>query len=349
MTGIWVPHDIRDLVVDFIRYWRRSTEIPLNQFIAWLRISSSKYYGWQKRYGKANEHNGAIPRDFWLEEWDKQAIVDFHHAYPLEGYRRLTFMMLDKNIVAVSPSSTYRVLREAGLLNRWNPTPSKKGTGFEQPLKAHEHWHIDVSHINICGTFYYLCSILDGCSRYIVHWELRETMTEADIEIVLQRAREKHPGVAPRVISDNGPQFTAKDFKEFIRVAGMTHVKTSPYYPQSNGKIERWHGTLKQECIRPGVLLGLEDARRVVKKYVEHYNSVRLNSAIGYIAPADKISGRDLQIFKERDQKLEAARQLRKEKRRAAATSKNNGDNPPQQAPIPPTNLCAEPILGIGA
>jgi len=151
---------------------------------------------------------------------------------------------------------------------------------------------------------------------------------------------EKHPGVAPRVISDNGPQFVAKDFKEFIRVAGMTHVKTSPYYPQSNGKIERWHGTLKQECIRPGVLFNLEDARRVVKKCVKHYNTVRLNSAIGYIAPADKISGGDFQIFKERDQKLEAARQLRKEKRRAAATNKNNGNNPPHQAPKPPTSLC---------
>jgi len=183
--------------------------------------------------------------------------------------------------------------------------------------------------------FYYLCSLLDGWNRYIVHWELRESMTEADVEIVLQRARERYPQATPRVISDNGPQFVAKDFKEFIRVAGMTHVKTSPYYPQSNGKIERWHGTLKRECIRPGVLLNLEDARRVVKKYVEHYNTVRLNSAIGYIAPADKINGRERQIFKERDQKLEDARQLRKEKRQTAAqNSRNGGGNPPHQAPI---------------
>lgn len=243
--------------------------------------------------------------------------------------------MLDRGIVAVSPSSTYRVLRDAGLLRRWNTAPSKKGTGFHQPLKAHEHWHIDVSHLNICGTFYYLCSILDGCSRYIVHWELRESMTEADVEIVLQRARESYPQAKPRVISDNGPQFVAKDFKEFIRVAGMTHVRTSPYYPQSNGKIERWHGTLKRECIRPGVLLNLEDARRVVKTYVEHYNTVRLNSAIGYITPADKLNGKELQIFKERDQKLEAARQRRKEKRQAATQNVGNGgSNPPHQAPI---------------
>jgi len=87
-----------------------------------------------------------------------------------------------------------------------------------------------------------------AASRYIVHWEIRESMTEAEIETIIQRARERHPDARPRIISDNGPQFIAKDFKEFIRICGMTHVRTSPYYPQSNGKIERWHKTLKGEC-----------------------------------------------------------------------------------------------------
>src|SRR5262245_56705658 len=105
------------------------------------------------------------------------------------------------------------------------------------------------------------CSALDGCSRYIVNWDLRASMTEADIEVVLERAKELHPEARPRIISDNGPQFIAKDFKEFIRVSGMTHVRTSPYYPQSNGKIERWHKSLKGECIRPGTPLSLPDAR----------------------------------------------------------------------------------------
>ena len=109
----------------------------------------------------------------------------------------------------------------------------EEGHRLEQPLTAHQHWHIDVSYINISGTFYYLCSILDGCSRYIVNWDLRESMTEADIEIILERAKELHPEARPRIISDNGPQFIAKDFKEFIRISGMTHVRTSPYYPQS--------------------------------------------------------------------------------------------------------------------
>jgi putative transposase len=236
----------------------------------------------------------------------------------LEGYRRLTFMMLDRNIVAVSPSSTWRVLSQAGLLQRWNRQPSLKGTGFQQPLKPHEHWHVDVSHINIAGTFYYLCSVLDGASRYIAHWELRESMKESEVELILQRAREKFPDVSPRIISDNGPQFIAKDFKEFIRICGMTHVKTSPYYPQSNGKIERWHQSVKRECIRPGVPLTLEDARRLLTTYIERYNTVRLHSAIGYVTPLDKLNRRETEIFPDRDRKLEEARRQRQQRRSAS-------------------------------
>jgi putative transposase len=287
----------------------------VTRFIEWLSIAPSKYYNWQCRYGKVNEHNALMPRDFWLENWEKQSIVNFHLQYPLEGYRRLTFMMLDRNIVAVSPSSVYRVLSAAGLLRRWNTKSSMKGTGFVQPLKPHEHWHIDVSYVNILGTFYYLCSILDGCSRYLVHWELRQTMIETDVEIILQRAREKFPEAKPRIISDNGPQFIAKDFKEYIRLTGMSHVRTSPFYPQSNGKLERYHKTIKSECIRPKVALSLDDARNQIAGYISFYNDERLHSAIGYIAPKDKLEGRDTQIFKERDQKLDAAREARKQKR----------------------------------
>lgn len=286
-------------------------------------MSKSKFYTWIDRYGKANEHNALVPRDFWLEEWEREAMIKFCVDNPLDGYRRLTYMMLDGNIVAVSPATTWRVLSKAGLLNRWNRKLTKKGTGFIQPLKPHEHWHIDISYLNICGTFYYLCSLLDGCSRSIVHWEIREQMMESDVEIIIQRAREKFPDATPRIISDNGPQFIARDFKEFIRLAGMTHVRTSPYYPQSNGKLERFHKTIKGECIRPKTPLTLDEARRLVTEYIIHYNTVRLHSAIGYVTPADKLNGRDKEIFKARDQKLEAAREQRKIKRQQAPKSAN--------------------------
>ena len=98
---------MRDQIVDYVRRWSEKTEIPAGRFIAWLGIAPSKFYSWRRRYGCVNEHNGWVPRDFWLEEWEKQAILDYHARFPLEGYRRLTFMMLDDDIVAVSPSSVY--------------------------------------------------------------------------------------------------------------------------------------------------------------------------------------------------------------------------------------------------
>ena len=157
-------------MVDYVRHWNQRTEIPARQFVGWLAITSSKFHDWKDRYGKRNEHNGWVPRDWWLEDWEKQAIIRFSFEYPLEGYRRLTFMMLDRDVVAVSPSSVYRVLNAAGRIGRSKNKPSKKGTGFVQPDGPHAHWHTDISYINVCGTFYYLCSVLDGYSRYIVHW-----------------------------------------------------------------------------------------------------------------------------------------------------------------------------------
>jgi putative transposase len=307
-----------------VRYWSERAELSSGRLIGWLGIGRSKYYDWRRRYGRLNEHNRWIPRDFWLEPWEIEAIAAYYVDHAENGYRRVTYMMMDADIVVVSASSVYRVLKHAGLLDRWRGAPSKKGRGFEQPLGPHEHWHTDISYLNICATFYYLCSVLDGYSRYVVHWEIRESMTEGDVELVLQRAHERFPEAHPRIISDNGPQFIARDFKEFIRLSGMTHVRTSPFYPQSNGKIEGWHKSLKRECIRPGTPLSLEDARRIVGRYVDYYNNQRLHSAIGYLAPKDKLEGRAEAILAERERKLEAAREARKARRGERRLTENN-------------------------
>lgn len=252
-----------------------------------------------------------MPRDFWLENWEREAIIDFHARNPLEGYRRLAYMLIDQNIVAVSPTSVYRVLKSAGLLRQGGGKKSKKGTGFHQPSAEHRHWHIDVAYINISGTFYYLCMVLDGYSRYLVSWDLKAQMTESEIEIILERGRELFPEVTPRIISDNGPQFVSRDFKEFIRQSSMTHVRTSPFYPQSNGKLEALNKTAKREVIRPCQPRSYEEAKEQISRWVQHYNEVRLHSSIDYITPKDKLEGRESEILKLRDSRLEAARERR--------------------------------------
>ena len=118
-----------------MQYWVPRCELSAKQLLAWIELPENKFHQWKKRYGQINEHNGKIPRDWWLEDWERKAIIDFHDRNSLEGYRRLTFMMLDDDIVAVSPSTVYRVLKAAGRLDRKSASSSAKGAGFKQPKK----------------------------------------------------------------------------------------------------------------------------------------------------------------------------------------------------------------------
>jgi transposase InsO family protein len=316
--------------------------LPLRDILGWSEIHSSTFNKWTRCYGKAYEHNGKVPRDHWLTDQEKQAIIQYHFDHPLNGYRRLTYMMMDANIVACSPSTVHRLLSSAGLLARFSKRPTKKGTGFQQPLAAHDHWHIDVSYLNIRGTFYFCATILDGFSRKVIHWDIRPEMKELDIEAIVQYAKEQYPEARPRIISDNGPQFIANDFKSFVRLSGMTHVRTSPYYPQSNGKIERYHRTLKSDCIRTKCPLSLEEAKRVVKQFVSDYNDRRLHSAIGYITPSDMLAGKQKAIHEERDRKLEEAREDRAKIRAQQAAARYAKSTRPEDRAMLGSNLSAE-------
>lgn len=275
-----------------------------------MSLSSNRFYDFKNRYGRPNKNNGKVPKSTWLTPEEKGKIREFHRLNPLNGYRRLCYMMLDEDIVACSPKSVYRVLKDAGLLDKSTAKDSKKGEGFNQPSRVHEHWHIDISYLNICGTFYYMFSILDGYSRMIVGYDIREKMTETDVEQIIQKTLEKFPEAKPRIISDNGPQFIAGDFKTFIKFSGMTHVRTSPYYPESNGKIERWHREMKQ-TIRPKAPQSLEDARRIVGQFVETYCYRRLHSAIGYVTPFDRYLGIDVALVNGRKTKQIKAKRAR--------------------------------------
>ena len=180
----------------------------------------------------------------------------------------------------------------------------QKKRGFDQPELPHQHWHTDIKYVNYHGTFLFLISIIDGYSRYIVNHELRLNMQEYDIEITLQKAIEKYPDVKPRLISDNGSQFISKDFAEYLKFTGLQHVRTSIAYPQSNGKIERFHRTIHDECLMKKSLLDLDDARKQIASYIEFYNTKRLHSSIFYLTPEDFLLGRIDGKLQDRDKKI---------------------------------------------
>jgi Transposase and inactivated derivatives len=138
-------------------------------------------------------------------------------------------------------------------------------------------------------------------------------MSEYDVELSVQRAKEKNPKENPRIITDNGPQYTSKEFQQFLKEVEFKHIRTSVGYPQSNGKIERFHRSLGEECLKTKSMISIEDAREVIGKYVEYYNTKRLHSALFYLTPEDYLLGRVDSRLKERELKIKNASIARKE------------------------------------
>lgn len=298
--------------MDYTEKMNKLTEIKIKRLISLIGISQSKYYDWKNRYGESNSHNAQIPKRGWIFQWERDAIIDYAKKHPGEGYRRLTYMMIDDDVVAVSPSTVYRILKKCGLLNKWNQVKkTKKGRGFQQPTKPHQHWHIDIKYINFRGSFLFLISIIDGYSRYIVHYELRQNMQEYDVELTIQRALEKYPDAKPRIISDNGSQFISKDFASYLKFVGLQHIRTSVAYPQSNGKIERFHRSISEEHLRKTPFISIKDMRKKIADYIDFYNKKRLHSSLFYLTPEDFLLGRIDERLNGRIKKIDAARNKR--------------------------------------
>lgn len=305
--------------MDYITEMKIKTGFKLDYFLNNLELPKSKYYDWKTRHGKENNHNGKIPKEHWHTPEEEKAIVayvkkhiDSTDRYFRDGYRRLTYRMIDEDVAVLSPSSVYRILKKHDLLNPWNKKKTTaKAKGFNQPDKPHKHWHIDIKYIFFGRRFYFLISIIDGYSRFIVNHGLFEDMRTETITTLIQEAKDKYNGVSPRIISDNGPQFISKEFSKFISFVEFTHVKTSVGYPQSNGKIERFHGTFNQEFYKNTPLLSFEDAKEKINRYIEKYNYSRLHSSLFYLTPNDFLENKIDEKLKIREMKLKNASEIR--------------------------------------
>ena len=315
MTGRWVEPDVRDQVVNRVLYLKNNSHLSLSDLIKFLGIARCKFYAWKDRYGKANRHNGKMPKRHWLTPEEVKTIVDYARKkvpdgsfFLKDGYRRLTYMMIDEDVAAASPATVYRILKKEGLLNRWNTRrKGSKGSGYNQPAKPHQEWHTDIKYVNYRGTFLFLISVMDGYSRYILHHELRANMTEYDVEITVQKALEKYPGHSARLISDNGSKYISKDFQVFLKETELQHIRTSVAYPQANGKIERFHRSLEEECLRKTSMIDMQDARSQVAGYIAKYNCQRLHSSLYYLTPEDFLEGRVREKLDIREKKLDKA------------------------------------------
>jgi len=282
---------VRNLIEQEVRRLHIMTGIALLTLAVFAGVSRRTFQQWLGRSGKETQHNGHIPRDHWTTPMEVKAIIEYCEERMEFGYRTLCWQMVDADIVFVSPGSVYNVLKKSGLTKKWAEIAEEAKKGFDQPKAIHEHWHIDYSYIRICGIFYYFVSVMDGYSRKILSWDICDSMDGLWAEIAVAKAKEKYPHAYPRIITDNGSQFISKDFRELTRLLEIEHTFTSPGHPQSNGKLERFHRTLKSEHVRASSYFSYEDAKERMGRWIKYYNEQRLHSALFYLPPEDVFQG----------------------------------------------------------
>jgi transposase InsO family protein len=300
-------------VLAVVRQAQVRTGWPLRRILRQLGLSRSRYHAWAQRdAAEALDDLIRPPRSPWaILPQEIEAVIGYALEHPQDGYRRLAWMMVDADVAYLSPASVYRVLRAADLLYRWKRSRAA-GERPAEPTRPHERWHTDLMYLRVGDVWYFLVTVLDAYSRYVVHWDLLTSMTAADVRVVIQDALTQ-TGAHPEVVSDNGSQFTARDFKELVRDFALEHIRIRTYHPESNGRVERFHRSTR-EALASAEFQNLSTARAIIGRWVTHYNERRLHAALHYLPPAEYYAGDPAARLSERDRKLAAARIRRRQR-----------------------------------
>jgi transposase InsO family protein len=287
----------------------------LSWILAELGLTRSVYYDWLDRQETGSlVDRVVVPRSplIALPE-EVEAAVAYARAHPREGYRRLSWMMVDEDEVYLTPSTVYRILDRYDLLYRWKRPEPGQGRLVPEATYADEVWHVDLMYLWVKGRWYFLVSILDSYSRYIVHWELALSMRAQEIAEIVAIALEKVPGKRPRIVRDNGSQFVAKEWREVMRHFELDEIPTRVRHPESNGRIERYHRSVREEAFGDSDVENFYQAKDLLARWVRYYNEERLHSALKYLRPADYYRGNPEALLAERKRKLREAAAKRRE------------------------------------
>ncbi len=236
--------------------------------------------------------------------------------YPKTGYRKLTYMMLDQDLVCASQSAVYRVLREADLLSRWKRSARSSGVYTFGPTAPNQQWHTDVMYIWVGCRHYFLLSFVDAFSRYVVHHRLLLELSGRAVAIELEAALAGSGTAKPRIVHDHGSEFCNTELRAVIKAHDLLDIRTRARHPESNWIVERFNGTVRQDS-NDYYGDNYLQAERIVGRLVDEYNNVRLHAALGYLEPREMHFGNPERRREARRQKLGKARQERRTQNRS--------------------------------
>jgi len=302
------------------------SELSVRKTLEELDINRGTFYEWYRRYrehgydGLANRKSSS--KKFWnrIPDQVKQQVVDIALECPEKSPRELAWHITDTQEYFISESTIYRTLKAYDLITSPAYILLKASDKFKNPTTmVNELWQTDFTYFKIVGWgWYYLSTVMDDYSRYIISWKLFSSMTADDVKQTLDLAIEKtgvdnvHVRHRPRLLSDNGPCYLSGELKQYLESQGMKHTRGAPYHPQTQGKIERYHRTMKnliklQHYYLPGEL------EREIEQFVEYYNNRRYHESLDNVTPADAYYGRVQEIITKREQIKIRTLRLRKQ------------------------------------
>jgi putative transposase len=302
---------------------RQRSGWPAARTLAALGIARRSYYRWLKEEAWARALPAELERPVQTYEAlaeEKAAVLAYARQHVELRHRELAWRMVDEAVAFLSPSTVYRILKEAGLVCPWRRRRKRSRTAAEKATRPDQRWSTDLMQLQVGGGVYYFVSFMDEYSRYLVHHELAASMDGQTVSWVAQAAVETLPKTAagerlarPEIRSDNGSGYISQEFRLVLKEHGLGHHRIKPHCPEENGLIERLHRTLREE-LEGQELDNLLQAQRVLQRLVDWYNRERLHSALGYLRPVDYYRGHPEEIQAARRQKLAQARHRRKER-----------------------------------
>ena len=302
-----------------------SSGISLRRTLAELQVNRSSFYSWYDRYRKSGydglRNMSSSPNRFWnkIPQSDKSRVISLALEMPEKSPRELAWHITDSEGYFISESSIYRILKSYDLVTSPAYIVMKASDKFKEPTKSvNELWQTDFTYFKIIGWgWYYLSSVMDDYSRYIISWKLFTTMSADDVKTTLDMALEKTSITTvkikqrPRLLSDNGPCYISGKLREYLDENEINHTRGAPYHPQTQGKIERYHRTMKNIILLRKYFLPWE-LEAEIEKFIEYYNNERYHESINNLIPKDVFYGRDREIITRRDRIKKRTLELRR-------------------------------------